>query len=320
MHRSSWCRRGSRGLALPFVLCLVFLIAASFLIVHLIAQFNVKHLDRTDAYLRSIYIAEAGFARVLARLEARPFQDRWFKDSPYVESDVPYSGGSYSYLIADTPDGDQEFDLWIRGEYDGSQAILFWRVSAYRTALSLFASYHVLHFTYDDGVDLPADPSRSPLLRKVQEILTKRSRNRPAADALEREILRDPNLKQAVSLGGIPGLDDVLVRVPLEAGGPHQPLGPESDVTAVQLDSGPPIPRPQVDVVLGQIPEPTATPPGTTGGMIPADQPGVFWPASSSNPWSQSGGESWDWVGGVSTIFGALSPGGRSRGNGGRFR
>ena len=138
------CQRASRsGIALFLVLVVAVIMFAGFGIIHQMFRQNVRQHETADSYVRSIFIAEAGFHRLMARLKSTGWEARWFAGDPSVEDEVPFSGGQYSSMISDSPSADRTADIWIKGSHGRSSVWMTWRITYEAKTLNLFPQIHV---------------------------------------------------------------------------------------------------------------------------------------------------------------------------------
>ena len=119
----------TRGFALGLV---VIIITVMFIAVFAILQMMRgvgSQASYSDAHVRALAIAESGVQALVARLMAKPWDDRWIKSSPdYHGSPVAWDGGTFVYAIQDTPNASLSVDIWVKSEYKTTKRLLFYRV------------------------------------------------------------------------------------------------------------------------------------------------------------------------------------------------
>ena len=102
-----------RGIALGIVVAVILvLFTIAFGILKLMRGAGHQMLY-ADAHIRALSIAESGVQLLVARMLAKPWDERWFKGAPDARGDpIQFEGGSYVYLIQDSP-GKHQVDLLI---------------------------------------------------------------------------------------------------------------------------------------------------------------------------------------------------------------
>src|SRR5437868_15045683 len=116
------------GNTLVIVLGLALLLAVQITIVNTLSMGGFRHLNRVNAHVRAIAVGESAFARILARIKAAPWEQRWFATAPKAEASVPLLGGSYASYISTVASPEKQADVWIQARFEGSVAVMFWRV------------------------------------------------------------------------------------------------------------------------------------------------------------------------------------------------
>lgn len=287
-------------MALVLVLIVCLLVFASVMIVFQSMQQGQTHRQGVDSYVRAIFIAEAGFNRLLARLQATGWEDRWFRDGPALEQDVVYSGGKYSSLIADSPSDSRTADVLVTGQHEKSSVRMIWRLKFTEQSLSLFPQITTVVFRYVDD-EIPAGSSSlGPLVQRVDEILQQRGINREHTGTLLDTVRAEPTLTKVLEATGLADPQAVTQVTGLPALGASLPgvgvVGvpalPELPLAA----QGVPIPVPQVNPSSGS-----------------TYVPGSWWPQDPFNTWA-GGKSSKGPFTGSTTFLGKSSSGGHSLG------
>lgn len=293
-------------MALILVLIVCLLIFGSVMIVFQSMQQGRTQRHAVDSYVRAIFIAEAGFNRLFARLQSTGWEGRWFADVPALEEDMPYAGGTYSSLISDSAAGSRTADVLVTGHHEKSVVRMVWRVKFDEQALSLFPQIRTVVFRYVEEEIPEGSRDMSPLVARVEEILTQRGTNRDKTSTMVSAVRAEPSLGKVLETVGLPD-SKAVIQVP---GLPALGAAP----AGASLPPAPPLPAPAPNDPAGQMPVPQVNP--ASGSQI---QSGTWWPSDKANPWSN--GWSWPkwgtgWSGGQvgSTFQGKSYKGGGSKG------
>ncbi|MBF0499313.1 MAG: hypothetical protein HQM09_04230 [Candidatus Riflebacteria bacterium] len=224
------------GIALGVAIFILFvLFAAGMTISHLMHGLQ-RQVEYADSAVRAQYIGESGLNQLLARLQAKPWEERWFAKSPDAASDINYSGGSYDYFISDSPNHPMHVDIWIKSNYRNTKRFFFWRVKFQSSMLSGLAQGIPVKIAELDSSDFPPPGTTDfyPMTSQIENQLETQKSNRGPADDIT-QSLRDTNdLHQAMSKLGGPA-DGVFVAGPFVSG-----IG----TAAVSLITPPPPPPP----------------------------------------------------------------------------
>ena len=87
-------------------------------------------LEAADGHIRALAIAESGTHMLIARVFGDTWEARWFKDQPFIQdTPIAFGGGSFIYVIQNTPGVPLSFDLWVRSDYHGKRRLLFYRIA-----------------------------------------------------------------------------------------------------------------------------------------------------------------------------------------------
>ena len=226
-----------RGNALVIVLALALLLAAQLSIVSTLSSGNVKQLGRVTAHVRASTVSESAFANILVRIKGTAWSDRFFKDAPAVENDVPLVGGTYSSFVSTVPTtSDHLADVWIRGRFDGAVSVMYWRVKVIEDTLDFSARVYPQFFTHlpGDG-SAPTGAPGDPTTAVVETMIAKQKANRPTT--LQTLKTLDP-------IGNLSGILSTIGAVPAGApvddrqGAPQPPY-----IASVRLPANfPPLP------------------------------------------------------------------------------
>lgn len=175
-----------RGNTLVVVLALTLLMASQIYIVNTLSMGNFRHVGKVNAHVRAIYVGESAFARMLARMKAAPWESRWFATAPQAEDAVPFGGGTYASYVATVPGETKQADVWIQARYEGSVAVMFWRVRFVDDTLDFYAQVYPTFFTF-----LPPDTAAptggpNPTTTMIVDMIEQQQSNEaPALAALE---------------------------------------------------------------------------------------------------------------------------------------
>ncbi|MBI3890118.1 MAG: hypothetical protein HY303_01160 [Candidatus Wallbacteria bacterium] len=232
------------------------LLALMGLVIHMLSRQTYSELLRIDGFLRAVAVAEACHARLLARLEGAPWEQRWFKGSSDAGSD-DWKDGTYDFLIADGPKP-FEADLLVRAVALRSRVVLFWRLRADPFTLSPYRHVQTLFFTHAESETPVTLPGLDRLRREVDDAIGVREGNRGWAEDTERRFEPVAQVGQIASILGVPAAPPIPDSIPpVTPGQPSSPQAPRSGPEAApSLPALPAFPLP------GAVPNPPATPPG----------------------------------------------------------
>lgn len=169
-----------RGNALVIVLALALLLAAQISIISTLNSGNLRHLNKVTAHVRAKMVAESAYSGILTRIRATEWADRWYANAPAIETDVPLVGGSYSSYIATVPSTSDHFaDVWIRGRYDTSTAVMYWRVKVVEDTLDFSARVYPQFFTHlPSEAPAPSGSVGDPTTTLVENMMGQQKANR----------------------------------------------------------------------------------------------------------------------------------------------
>lgn len=261
-----------KGIVTAFALGLLAVLFVAAIAVHLMTRQSYRELARLDAFLRATAVAEACHDRVLARLETRPWSERWFKGS-FSTGDGTWNDGRYEYLLADGQ-RPAEADLLIRAHWEATRIVVFCRLQADPESLSPYRRVRTVYYGRESPETPLAPPGLQTLRERVDDQLALRAYNRGWDEAREIQILRAPS----------PGaIADILGSPP----GPPIPPGPppvdEEPAGIPAAPPGPPDPGPADATPAPAPPNPVgivAGPTGLTDGPSPIRPP----PAPAAPP------------------------------------
>ncbi|MBI4865827.1 MAG: hypothetical protein HY816_02635 [Candidatus Wallbacteria bacterium] len=236
-------------------LATMLLLALMGMVVHMLGRQTYSELMRIDGFLRAVAVGEACHARLLARLESVPWEQRWFRGDSDAGSD-DWKDGTYDYLLADGP-GPFEADLLVRSVALRSRVVLFWRLRADPFTLSPYRQIQTLFYMHADP-DTPVSLGGLQTLRQqVESALAEREANREWAEEMERRAAPVDDVARLATLLGIaadPPIPDFIP--PAQRGRPPSPLAARSGPSATPaLPAIPSFPAP------AGTPNPPAQPP-----------------------------------------------------------
>lgn len=234
--------RERRGVALALVLGLLVVLGAFGAVLRVLTQSASREVDVVNAHLQAIAVAEVGFASTVARLTGAPWSERWFRDAPDVQVDVPASGGTYTLLIRDTPQPAQyddplaraafgsrnQADLLIRATVDRSAVVVFWRLTVPEDSLDALAVVLPTFFTFGPA-SAPVSPATADTLSGlVNTGVRERAQNAPRSDGLHGPLRQAPDPAAIGTLLGFTPPGPVLAGRPpdTDEGAPAPPAPP----------------------------------------------------------------------------------------------
>ena len=196
------CRRGvAIGLV---VIIITLLFVAAFTILRLM-QGAGQQMSYADSHLRALTIAESAIHGLTARMMAKPWEDRWFKDGPdFHGTPIDFCGGSYVYIIHDSPGTPKSADIWVRASYRKLRRIIFYRVH-YQDLLfhGLIRPDPTLTTSVDDTSHTGLKPTSLPgLTEQVTAIMKRKSETSGLAAEKWQELAATVNPAQMLQTLG----------------------------------------------------------------------------------------------------------------------
>ena len=130
------------GVALVLVLSIVMVLGAFGFILSRLSAGARREVDVLTGHFRALSVADAAYAEVISRLSSTGWENRWFKGTPEVRTNVAAAGGNYSYVLRDVPGQSDppplpglsnnlrpgQADLLVRATHGKSEALAVWRL------------------------------------------------------------------------------------------------------------------------------------------------------------------------------------------------
>lgn len=252
--------KGRRGNALMLVLGIALLLGIQIYIVQTLTMGGFRHVEKVNAHMRSIYVGESAFSRVLARLKADRWENRWFKAAVAREFNEPVSGGTYSTVVRDVNPAvpnQKLVDVWIEARYEGSMSQMYYRVVYVDDTLDFTAQVYPRFFTFlEADQPNPFSGATDPAATLVQGWINTQELNEAAAIQALEGVKGTCNLTGAGGSLGIAFPGPVQDQFTVLAGG-TQDLCAYTNAINTTIGTLPPPPAPP----LPPPPPPTLPPP-----------------------------------------------------------
>lgn len=206
--------RKRHGNALILVLGIALLLAIQIYIIQTMTVGSFRHVEKVNALIRAIYVGEAAFSQILAKIKVDKWENRWFKGMAdgVREYGQPLAGGTFSSVVVDvavTPGStDKLADVWIEARYDGSTQLMYYRVLYADDTLDFTAQVYPRFFTFLEANDPnPFTGALAPATAHIQNLINQQTNNEAAAIAAINGVRTTCNLAGVTaSLGvAIPG-------------------------------------------------------------------------------------------------------------------
>ena len=180
--------RRRHGNALILVLGIALLLAIQVYIIQTFTMGSFRHVEKVNAHIRAIYVGEAAFSTILAKLKADTWENRWFRGLPdgFRDFSQPMAGGTYSSVVVDVvnPPGvtDKLIDVWLESRYDGSTQLMYYRVLYADDTLDFTAQVYPRFFTFLEASDPnPFTGDLAPSIAHIKQLIDTQANNEPAA-------------------------------------------------------------------------------------------------------------------------------------------
>lgn len=135
---------------------------------------NLHKLDTNQAMFNAAFSA---YSNVLAKLREKSWDQRFFKDAPYIKNNVVFDRSHYSYQVFNTPGKEFQTDLYVKVTLQGDSRVYFWRFLYIDDILDTSGRAYPLVFIEGIESELPV----SSIDAIVKGILDKRKQNQPIA-------------------------------------------------------------------------------------------------------------------------------------------
>ncbi len=254
-----------RGIALGVTIgIVVILFLAGYTIIHL-SQGVQRQLEYSDSVIRAQYIAESGINALVARLMARPWEERWFSPGGKAGSQIPFGGGVYDYFIQDTPNRDFQVDIWVRSNYREAKRAYFWRIKFDPNLFKGILEGLIAGALETDPEKHPTSaPQAAPLSEDMDKNIAKRDSNHSKSEAISSNVRKTTDANEALREIGV---SDGSIGRSGSSGKPDAPTGitPSSPKAVTSLFEGIPskfYPKGDLeDFLVAETPKKTHEPP-----------------------------------------------------------
>ncbi|MFZ5951971.1 MAG: hypothetical protein ACOYXC_14785 [Candidatus Rifleibacteriota bacterium] len=134
---------------------------------------QVNHVAYQEA---SFQMASSVLAGIMARVYAKPWSQRFFKDNFVESSDNPILNGTYDSYVENSPGKNHQFDVYIKVNLQGKSQLYFWRIAYHDSILDISQNFSKIFYTRKDGDKFPQG-GKETLANEVDEILAARKEN-----------------------------------------------------------------------------------------------------------------------------------------------
>jgi len=226
-------------------------------------------------------MASSVLAGIMAKVYAKPWNDRFFKTNPAESFNNPILNGTYDYFVENSPGKTNQFDVYIKIDLQGKSNLYIWRIEYHDSILDISQNFSKVFFTRKEGEKFPTD-AMNTLSAEIDEILQDKKNNQDAALEKTAEIEEINDAKEIAEILGAPytdfpdpdpengfdavrpvapgGLPPMTIGQPPETEKPSTPK-PIQEPEPVQTPPPPPSPEPDPTVELPPAPEPDPTAP-----------------------------------------------------------
>lgn len=256
--------RRRHGNALILVLGIALLLAIQIYVIQTLTVGSFRHVEKVNALIRAIYVGEAAFSQILAKVKADKWENRWFKGLPdgAREYGQTVAGGTYSSVVVDVavPPGstDKMVDVWLESRYEGSTQLMYYRVLYTDDTLDFTAQVYPRFFTFLEANDPnPFTGALAPATAHIQDLINQQTNNEAAAIAAINGVRTTCNLAGVTSSLGVTPLGPPLDTLTPPGGAPIDLCGYVTGTLGTLTGMVPP----PVAAALPSIP-PAPPPPG----------------------------------------------------------
>ena len=221
------------GFVLPMAVVLMLVLAVLAVFLNTMGSGLTNQVQHVDEAFRCKAIADSVYSKVLAQIRNKPYHQRFYAGSPYIERGVSLMDGTYDLLVIDVPaSGEGVTDLYVRAIFGRAKQLFIWRFKNENSILEAVGRLSQVLYTSVDR-DLPASVTESPYGAYIDAIIEKRKENKPPAQDKTELVQITPGLKDLIDItGGNPeDIVDAIDPVPI----PEIPPG--------ELPDPPPSPR-----------------------------------------------------------------------------
>jgi len=191
--------RHSRGFIIPLIILGILSMAFFGMILYSLSgnySSQVQHIDEVN---RVRAIGEAVSSMIIAKLREKPFEERFFKNKPYQESDQKLLNGIYDLYIEDDPTNQGCFDLYVRASFGRARKTYFWRIKHEESILDSLGKAYSIIFLQLEPQNFPT-PRTNPFLSQIRDMLKQRRANESDASKSSATISSLDKLADVISV------------------------------------------------------------------------------------------------------------------------
>lgn len=179
---------------------------------------QIRHMSERQ---NLFYIAYSGYSQVISKLYQKTWEERFFKNGPSAESNVPIYHGFYDSYVVNVPGKEYQADIYIRawvviGSGKSREQLYFWRIIYNDDILDISNRVIPLMFTDIDVRFFPTG-ANSPFAAQADAILAERATNHEKANTYVRQIVTLQDARDIAGVFLIPPADRSAIPTTLQA-------------------------------------------------------------------------------------------------------
>lgn len=191
--------RRIQGFAIPMAIFALLAVSFFVLTVSTLSS-NLRNQVKSINQRQTLFnIAYSAYAEITARIHEKPWNDRFFKAGPAVESDRSLLDGTFDSYVCDAPSpapvpGDQFapdpgflVDIYLRVRFQDKRKVYFWRILYKDDIFDISNRLYPVFFTELDEPHFPSGSSQG-FLQILNDLLAERKNNRDNALIATRKI------------------------------------------------------------------------------------------------------------------------------------
>ncbi len=189
----------SRGFLIPvalFILLGIGLLSFSLSTVSRSYLGQVQHMNRNQLVYN---IAFSVYSKVMMRIREKPWQERFFRGTPFSERNQSLFEGTYDCFVIDAPGHEFQADIYVKAAAYGHEQTYLWRILYQDDLLDISNRVFNIFFSGIDPNFFPTG-AQSSFAPELEKILKERKENLPKALDKARQIVSLPKVNDVAPI------------------------------------------------------------------------------------------------------------------------